>query len=369
MITAMVEAGDVAGAQQVILAELQKEFGGSARALADPAIQLQNAWGDFKEEVGKAIVPLLNELAQKLLPYVTEAIARLPEVIDWFVETAVPAFKQVMAVIGAFVNFVRPIFESFGKVIQENGVDRFEYFRQWIDTNLPMIRHIVEVTLKLLTDFWREHGDVILTVITNKLKALFLIFDTVLKTILDIVQFALQVITGDWEAAGETLIGIVQRIWDTIKAIFSLEIENVKAIVQDINWQGIGESMVDGMKSGIEIRSGSLADAAVTAASGAIDRVRNFLGARSPSRLTEEEIGKPFAQGISVGIGRELSALQQSIGAGMGNLVSSMGPQPAMASAGSSYTINVSIGGGGGYDAGRAAGRGILDELRSRGLR
>jgi hypothetical protein len=40
MIKTMVEAGNVAGAQTLILDELGKEFGGSAKALADPVTQL-----------------------------------------------------------------------------------------------------------------------------------------------------------------------------------------------------------------------------------------------------------------------------------------------------------------------------------------
>lgn len=74
MIKAMVEAGDIAGAQGVILDELAKEFGGSAQALADPAIQLQNAWANAKEEVGMAVIPVLNKLSQIALPMISSAI-------------------------------------------------------------------------------------------------------------------------------------------------------------------------------------------------------------------------------------------------------------------------------------------------------
>jgi hypothetical protein len=55
-ITAMVEMGDVAGAQSLILQELQTEFGGSARAARDTfggaITALQNAFGDLLEGSG-----------------------------------------------------------------------------------------------------------------------------------------------------------------------------------------------------------------------------------------------------------------------------------------------------------------------------
>lgn len=84
MITTMQEAGDVAGAQAVILDELSKEFGGSAKALADPATQLANAWGEVEEAVGMALVPVLNNLAQTALPYVQAAAAATGTAVQKF---------------------------------------------------------------------------------------------------------------------------------------------------------------------------------------------------------------------------------------------------------------------------------------------
>lgn len=81
MIKEMVKMGDVAGAQTVILDELATQFGGQARALADPVIQLNNAWGDLKETLGMAILPLLNAIAQAALPGISAAIEALGEIL------------------------------------------------------------------------------------------------------------------------------------------------------------------------------------------------------------------------------------------------------------------------------------------------
>lgn len=70
-IETMVELGDVAGAQAVILAELNKEFGGSAAAQVETfdgqLTQLTNTYGDLQEEIGESIaaqgkfIPLLTK--------------------------------------------------------------------------------------------------------------------------------------------------------------------------------------------------------------------------------------------------------------------------------------------------------------------
>ena len=53
----------VAEAQTLILKELNSQFGGQAKNVIDPMIQLQNTWGDIKETIGFALLPMLNSLA------------------------------------------------------------------------------------------------------------------------------------------------------------------------------------------------------------------------------------------------------------------------------------------------------------------
>lgn len=65
-IKAMQAAGDMSGAQGVILAELQSEFGGAAKALADPWTQFTNTLGDVAENIGFLLLPSINVLAESL---------------------------------------------------------------------------------------------------------------------------------------------------------------------------------------------------------------------------------------------------------------------------------------------------------------
>lgn len=60
------ESGDLMGAQRVILNELKSEFGGAATALADPWTQMNNTIGDVGENIGFALMPSLNVVAQAL---------------------------------------------------------------------------------------------------------------------------------------------------------------------------------------------------------------------------------------------------------------------------------------------------------------
>lgn len=70
MIKAMAEAGDVAGAQAIILAELESEFGGAAEAAgkaAGPFKRWEVIIGNIAETVGGKLLPALETAAQGLL--------------------------------------------------------------------------------------------------------------------------------------------------------------------------------------------------------------------------------------------------------------------------------------------------------------
>ena len=64
-IKAMAEAGDLAGAQAVILSELERQYGGQAEAAAaaDGGVtQLANSWGDFQEQIGAVLIEFIEPL-------------------------------------------------------------------------------------------------------------------------------------------------------------------------------------------------------------------------------------------------------------------------------------------------------------------
>ncbi|MHA7275369.1 phage tail protein [Arthrobacter sp. Hz1] len=80
MIDAMVEAGDTAGAQKIILGELNTQFGGSAAAYAGTTAGkielLGHAWGNLGETLLGAVAPALGQFADlgtEAIKWVTES--------------------------------------------------------------------------------------------------------------------------------------------------------------------------------------------------------------------------------------------------------------------------------------------------------
>lgn len=79
VIQAMLDMGDIAGAQKIVLDELTGTFGGAAKAGANAATQIKNAWGDLKEGVGDFLTGFLDDqFGQKIvkgIEYIADAFA------------------------------------------------------------------------------------------------------------------------------------------------------------------------------------------------------------------------------------------------------------------------------------------------------
>lgn len=93
-IKTLMKHGDVAGAQKVILGELSKEFGGSAKAAGDaagPMGKLSLVWQDVGKSIGNMLIPAMQQAA-------TVALG----VINFF-QTGGPPAKALAIIIGGIL--------------------------------------------------------------------------------------------------------------------------------------------------------------------------------------------------------------------------------------------------------------------------
>jgi hypothetical protein len=89
-IEALSQSGDLMGAQKIILAELQSQFGGSAAAYAETFAGqvegLNNDLNDLSEEIGFAVMPAVQGLIdefRELIPIIGPQIKAAIESVDW----------------------------------------------------------------------------------------------------------------------------------------------------------------------------------------------------------------------------------------------------------------------------------------------
>ena len=104
-IKAMVKAGDTAGAQALMLSELEKQYGGQAAAAAKAdggVTQLANSWGDMQEEFGAVILELMPAF-----------ISGASSVVSWLQSLDQDTKKWVLG-IGLALVAAGPLLMGFG---------------------------------------------------------------------------------------------------------------------------------------------------------------------------------------------------------------------------------------------------------------
>lgn len=106
-IEAMSKLGDVAGAQGVILAEVERQFAGAAQAAADvtPWRQAQVAIGQAMDAIGAAVLPVIGP--------VTDAIVRVTEAFT----SLSPEVQQFVVVAGVLGAALGPVLFVFGNIV------------------------------------------------------------------------------------------------------------------------------------------------------------------------------------------------------------------------------------------------------------
>lgn len=79
MIEGMMEAGDIAGAQAIIMGEVETQVGGAAAASATAGDIMAASWDDTVQALGTALLPALEAVQGFLIEYVIPAIGFLSE--------------------------------------------------------------------------------------------------------------------------------------------------------------------------------------------------------------------------------------------------------------------------------------------------
>jgi len=110
MVKQLVETGDTAKAQTVILDALEQKFGGQAEAAAKVGMgalkQLKNSWGDFLEQIGNTLTPFINKIA-----------AFLQRIVG-MLQGMSPTMQKVIVVIGGIAAAIGPLLIGISGVIK-----------------------------------------------------------------------------------------------------------------------------------------------------------------------------------------------------------------------------------------------------------
>lgn len=226
-IKALTESGNTLGAQKIILGEVEKQFGGAAETMATPAERAKVAWGNFQEDIGTALLPLVD----KLLTAFSDA---LPHIISFG--------KAIGSAVGPVIDKIVPKVKAlFGALSGGSGGgsvgNAVATFRSAFDS----IKSIVSSAVTIITRLWALFGDNILRYIRSTIANVMQVVRGVFTFLKGIFNVFAGLLTGDWSrmwngikqvvsGAKDVLVGIVKQLWNVIRFAFSNAGTAVKAI-------------------------------------------------------------------------------------------------------------------------------------------
>lgn len=112
LIKSLVDTGDIAKAQELILAEVETQVGGTAEATATASEKIALAFGNIKEEAGAALLPLFEQLAPVLIGFASQIGPVLAEAF-----TALgPVLTQIIELLPGLLSSITPLIPIIGEL-------------------------------------------------------------------------------------------------------------------------------------------------------------------------------------------------------------------------------------------------------------
>jgi hypothetical protein len=314
MIKAMVETGNVAGAQELMLAELNTQFGGSAAAAvntyAGQQVILQEKMAGIQQTLGEALMPLMMQfgtfMSDTLVPILADVVGGIADFINGMNESgtassifdtlrnAIAAVPGVLALMGsglqsvgsflqpltdAFTNWagvVVPAITSAGSAIAEYlgspAVQGYLASLQTAFTALAtLIMDVVVLAFNMSAIAWQylsEAFTIAWPYIKTVLDTFYSLATIVMGAVTGILTALSQVVKGDFAGAFETMKKTVGTALENLWGFFTKLKTNLTTFFDEVKPEVIklGTTMIQGIADGIKSGASWIKDALLAAA-------------------------------------------------------------------------------------------------------
>ncbi len=249
LIQKLQESGDLLGAQKIILAEVRKEFAGSAQAARKSSggwEVLMMAVRDLAESIGQAILPIIQRASEFLTRLAQKFQDLSPHMQTLIIIGAAvaAALGPLLIVLGSLVTALGAILSPVGAVVFAIGAlaagfviayNKSEAFREtvkgvldWLSSAFDTVKGAISAFVDVAKALWKRFGDVIV----DQVKVAFHFFVEAVRSGFEVVKGIFHVVLGiltlNWREAWQGIKEIVGGIWDGIKNVVHTAFETLR---------------------------------------------------------------------------------------------------------------------------------------------
>lgn len=239
------------------------------------AVVIRDAGPPIVDAVTTVLISILKAI-QKATPEAAKTLAVMIMAMVDTVRTLVPLITQrVLAMVLEFLQILRQYAPPIVAEVMGLMVDMLQTARQYVP-------QIVDEALKLMTEFLAAVADNIGPIVDEATRLMVEFMDGIERNIPDLVDSGARMVKTFIREVGIELAGGVSDMISAAKELAG----------------GIISGMVSGISGGLD----TIKSAAVGVARDALAAAKNWLGIKSPSRKFRDEVGKPSAEGMAVGM-------------------------------------------------------------------
>lgn len=294
-------------------ADLMTSIGATGDTILGVGADTQDAaekWQILKNKGLAAIEPL----ASAVFGFAGDALGAITDFVDSAnfepIKAAITGIFDKLGAIGANVMpSITAVFETV-KTAAAPYLPQIQAFMstagEIIGSAMGIIGEIIGVALEAIRILWETFGGPILGIVTGVFGAVQGVVAPAMNTIKAVVSTVLAALRGDWSGVWNGLVGIVSGVFATVRGVVSGAIGAIGSIIRGaagMLWNS-ASMMMQGLINGIKAAAGAVWNAIKGVVGGAIDKVKNFLGIHSPSRVFAgigAQTGAGLVQGILAG--------------------------------------------------------------------
>lgn len=237
------------------------------------------------------------------------------------------AITTVITIIGGIISTtlaaIATWWQAHGDQVIATVTAAFMWIYNTISTIVTAVRDFITGVLTAINAFWQAHGDTIMAIVTNTWEFIKGTIENLMTFIRSIVAAVQSAMEGDWRGFGENLRKATDAAWAQIKNLINTALQNILAFLTDfiptmrakfkemwdrakeafreINWSAVGQSIIDGLVSGLTSGGSRVASKLREIAQNALEAAKGFLGIDSPSKAFMA-VGRFSMEGMIEGV-------------------------------------------------------------------
>ena len=231
-IKALVDAGKVTEAQNLVLQAIEKQVGGTAAATATAADRMKVAFGELQESVGVALLPVMEQFANTLTPIFEQLQGPLSEVASQVAGALQQAFTALAPVLPTIASALGQIAGVLGTALATTIKALVPVITPLLEIFAGMATRIGPILQAILEKVGVAWGK-IFAAVSPLLGPLTDLVFTILEAAMPIFDIVVDLVISLWEAL-TPIIGVVSSLLGPLGELINVLFKAIEPILRPL---------------------------------------------------------------------------------------------------------------------------------------